>query len=161
MRVVRVADPGVDEPAVQLVDGNGEIVGDVSAFLRLLTVRRFSPNTVRAYAHDLQKLMLFLDERGLTMQDFAPARAVDFLATLRHTPSNQRAQRLDLAATVDGGRFVVRVDLQSDTGGGLVVLRVLHHLRTLWRSSESHSEAGGSGCEARRRTMASTTDELE
>jgi hypothetical protein len=47
MRVVRVADPGVDEPAVQLVDGNGEVVEDVAAFLRLLTVRRFSPNTVR------------------------------------------------------------------------------------------------------------------
>jgi integrase/recombinase XerD len=106
MRVVRVADPGVDEPAVQLVDGNGQVVEDVSAFLRVLTVRRFSPNTVRAYAHDLQKLMLFLDERGLTLQDFTPARAVDFLATLRHKPSNRRAQRLDLAATVDGGRLL-------------------------------------------------------
>lgn len=107
MRVIRVADPGVDEPAVQLVDGNGEVVEDVSAFLRLLTVRRFSPNTVRAYAYDLQKLMLFLDERGLTLQDFTPARAVDFLTTLRHMPSsNRRAQRLDLAATVDGGRLL-------------------------------------------------------
>jgi len=106
MRVVRVADPGVDEPAVQLVDGSGQVVEDVSAFLRVLTVRRFSPNTVRAYAHDLQKLMLFLDERGLTVQDFTPARAVDFLATLRHMPSNRRAQRLDLAATVDGGRLL-------------------------------------------------------
>lgn len=106
MRVVRVADAGVDEPAVQLVDGNGEVVEDVSAFLCLLTVRRFSPNTVRAYAHDLQKLMLFLDQRGLTLQDFTPARAVDFLATLRHMPSNRRAQRLDLAATVDGGRLL-------------------------------------------------------
>jgi integrase/recombinase XerD len=50
--------------------------------------------------------MLFLDERGLTLQDFTPARAVDFLATLRHKPSNRRAQRLDLAATVDGGRLL-------------------------------------------------------
>jgi integrase/recombinase XerD len=106
MRVVRVADPDVDQPTVQLVDGNGAVVEDVSAFLRLLTVRRFSPNTVRAYAHDLQKLMLFLDERGLTVQDFTPARAVDFLATLRHMPSTRRAQRLDLAATVDGGRLL-------------------------------------------------------
>jgi integrase len=31
---------------------------------------------------------------------------VDFLATLRHKPSNRRAQRLDLAATVDGGRLL-------------------------------------------------------
>src|SRR4029079_3193071 len=83
---------------------------DVSAFSRLLTVRRFSPNTVRAYAYDLQKLMLFLDERGLAVQDFTPARAADFLATLRHTPSNRRAQRLDLAATVDGGRLQTELD---------------------------------------------------
>jgi integrase len=50
--------------------------------------------------------MLFLDERGLTVQGFTPAREVDFLATLRHTPSKRRAQRLDLAATVDGGRLL-------------------------------------------------------
>jgi integrase/recombinase XerD len=51
--------------------------------------------------------MLFLDERELTLQDFTPARAVDFLAaTVRHKPSNWRAQRLDLAATVDGGRLL-------------------------------------------------------
>ena len=106
MRAVRVADGGVDKPAVQLVGGNDDVVEDVSGFLRLLTVRRFSPNTARAYAHDLQKLMLFLDERGLTLQHFTPARAVDFLATLRHMPSNRRAQRLDLAATVDGGRLL-------------------------------------------------------
>jgi hypothetical protein len=33
MRVVRVPDAGVGEPAVQLVDGEGEVVEDVSAFL--------------------------------------------------------------------------------------------------------------------------------
>jgi site-specific recombinase XerC len=44
-----------------------------------------------------------LDERGLTVQDFSPACAV---ATLRHMPSNRRAQRLDLAATVEGGRLL-------------------------------------------------------
>jgi integrase/recombinase XerD len=106
MRVVPVANPGVGEPAVQLVDGDGQTVEDVAAFLRALTVRRFSPNTVRAYAYDLQKLTAFLDGRGLTVQDFTPARAVEFLVTLRRTPSRRRAQRLDLAATADGGRLL-------------------------------------------------------
>jgi len=106
MRVVHVADPGVGEPAVLLVDGQGCIVEDVAAFLRALTARRFSPNTVRAYAYDVQKLMLFLDDRGLTLQDFTPARAVDFLVTLRRTSSTGRAQRLDLAATTDRGRLL-------------------------------------------------------
>ncbi len=106
MRVVKVAgwDPG--EPAVLLVDADGNEVSEVCEFLRTLTVRRFSPNTVRAYAYDLQKLMLFLTAQGLTVDDFTPARAVDFLASLRRTPSARRAQRLDLAATAAGGRLL-------------------------------------------------------
>ncbi len=106
MRVVRVMNPDAGEPAVQLVDDEGRSVEETAMFLRTLTVRRFSPNTVRAYAYDLLKLMVFLDERGLSVQQFTPARAVDFLVTLRRTPSRGRAQRLDLAATTEGGRLL-------------------------------------------------------
>ncbi len=106
MRVVKVAGSDPGEPAVLLVDADGNEVSEVCEFLRTLTVRRFSPNTVRAYAYDLQKLMLFLTAQGLTVDDFTPARAVDFLASLRRTPSARRAQRLDLAATAAGGRLL-------------------------------------------------------
>ena len=65
MHVVKVAEPGPGEPRVQLVSDQGEPVAEANGFLRLLAVRGYSPNTVRAYAHDLQKLFTFLDRRGL------------------------------------------------------------------------------------------------
>jgi len=106
MRVVKVTDSDPGEPAVLLIDADGNEVSEVCEFLRTLTVRRFSPNTVRAYAYDLQKLMVFLDGHCLTVEEFSPARAVDFLASLRRTPSARRAQRLELSATGDGGRLL-------------------------------------------------------
>jgi integrase len=106
MRVVKVTDADPGEPAVLLLDADGNEVPEVCEFLRTLTVRRFSPNTVRAYAHDLQKLMLFLTDHDLTVDEFTPARAVEFLASLRRMPSARRAQRLDLSATTAGGRLL-------------------------------------------------------
>jgi len=61
VRKVEGAGPG--EPTVRLVEEHGEPVAEVDGFLRLLTVREYSPNTVRAYAHDLQKLFAFLGGR--------------------------------------------------------------------------------------------------
>jgi integrase len=94
------------QPAVELVDGDGEVVSEVSAFLRLLTVRDYSPNTVRAYAHDLQKLFQFLHHRGWTVEQFTPARAVEFVEWLRTRSSGRKTQQLDLALTVGGGRLL-------------------------------------------------------
>jgi site-specific recombinase XerC len=65
MRVKKVAVVRAGQPAVELVDAIGEPVADVAGFLRLLTVRDYSPNTVRAYAHDLQKLFQFLQDRDM------------------------------------------------------------------------------------------------
>ena len=81
--------------------------------------------------HDLQKLMVFLDERGLTVQDFTPARSGYFLATFRHTPSSRACPAAGVGR--DGRRrpVVVGADLQSDIGSGLVVARVPPHLRTV------------------------------
>ena len=90
MRVVKIVDPGPGEPVAVLVDSDGAEVMEVSEFLRTLTVRRYSPNTVRAYAYDLRRLMLFLNDQGLTVGEFIPAQAVEFLATLRRTPSERR-----------------------------------------------------------------------
>lgn len=75
MRVVKVVHSGPGEPAVVLVDSDGVEVIEVSEFLRTLTVRRYSPNTVRAYAYDPRRLMLFLNDRGLAIGEFTPAQA--------------------------------------------------------------------------------------
>jgi integrase/recombinase XerD len=89
-----------------LVDEAGQPVVEVAMFLRLLVVRDYSPNTVRAYAHDLQKLFQFLQLRGLTVAEFTPPRAVEFIDWLRTCSSRRKAQRLDLALTAEHGRLL-------------------------------------------------------
>lgn len=59
---VAIDDSG--EPGFLLTDGRGDEIPEVGAFLRTLAVRRFSPNTIRAYAYDLQKLLSFLYGRA-------------------------------------------------------------------------------------------------
>jgi len=104
VRKVEGAGPG--EPTVRLVEEHGEPVAEVDGFLRLLTVREYSPNTVRAYAHDLQKLFAFLGEAGISAGEFTPARAMEFLQWLRLVSSSRRAQRLELGVTAGGGRVL-------------------------------------------------------
>jgi integrase/recombinase XerD len=94
------------EPSVRLVDDGGVPVDEVDGFLRLLAVREYSPNTIRAYAHDLQKLFAFLGEAGIAAAEFTPARAVEFLQWLRLVSSSRRAQRLELGVAVGGGRVL-------------------------------------------------------
>jgi integrase len=64
-----------------------------------------SPNTARAYQHDLSHLLSFLDEQGWDWRALTPARAVDLLIHLRSKPSRRRGTGPypSLAAT-DGER---------------------------------------------------------
>ena len=98
MRVVSVPDAAVGQPAVDLVLTDGSVDDDVRTFLMFLSARDFSPNTIRAYAYDLSKLMTFLESRGWSVQDFTPARAVEFLLWLREQTSRRRGQRYEVAA---------------------------------------------------------------
>jgi hypothetical protein len=49
---------------------------------------------VRAYAHDLQKLFLFLDQAGLSVGEFTPARAMEFFEWLRLQSTSRRALKV-------------------------------------------------------------------
>jgi integrase/recombinase XerD len=106
VNVVKVTGTRPGEPAVRLFDDDGEPVAEVDGFLRLLAVREYSPNTIRAYAHDLQKLFAFLGEAGIGAAEFTPARAVEFLQWLRLVSSSRRAQRLELGVASGGGRVL-------------------------------------------------------
>lgn len=77
----------------------------IAAFVTYLNGSGCSPNTARAYQHDLSHLLSFLDEQGWDWRALTPARAVDLLLHLRSKPSRRRGTGPypSLAAT-DGER---------------------------------------------------------
>ena len=103
MRVVSVSGSAPGQPAVAVVDPDGSVQGDVQGFLAFLAARDFSPNTTRAYAYDLVKLLHFLESQGWTVQDFTAARAVEFLKWLRRQSSKRKSQRYEVAAVTESG----------------------------------------------------------
>ncbi len=80
--------------SVQLLDTHGNVVIVVDSFLRHLAARDYSPNTLIAYAHDLQHLWEFLSSVGLAWQDFTPRHSILFLEHLRAAITASRVQRL-------------------------------------------------------------------
>jgi len=62
------------ESATVLCDG--AVVEPVERFLAHLTSIERSPNTVRAYAHDLRDFFAFLDARGLRWDVWVPETPV-------------------------------------------------------------------------------------
>jgi integrase len=79
-------------------------------FVAYLNASGCSPNTARAYGHDLLHLRSFLAEQELDWRALTPARAVDLLIHLCEKPSHRRGtgQHPSLA-TVDGKPAAVRL----------------------------------------------------
>jgi len=103
MRVKRCQQVG--SVAFELVDDQGEIIAVVAGFLRYLTARGCSPNTLSAYAHDLLHFYRFLACYGLTIDIFGPTESLALLEYLRHLPSLRPAQRMGLVlATTTAGQ---------------------------------------------------------
>jgi integrase/recombinase XerD len=79
-------------------------------FLAYLCASGCSPNTARAYSHDLTHLAAFLVEQGLDWRMLTPARAVDLLIHLRNKRSRRRGPGHHLSlATIEGERAVPRL----------------------------------------------------
>jgi integrase len=89
---------------IELLDDSGEPIVIVSAFLRSLVARDCSPNTIVAYAHDLQHFWRFLANRELTWETFRPFHALNLLEYLRTVPNRRPVQQLSLTlvTVVDG-----------------------------------------------------------
>lgn len=69
----------VGSPGGYRLVGEGRVVVAGNHFLEHLTVRRFSPATVRAYAFDLANFAGFLADRSLELGDVAPTDLFDYL----------------------------------------------------------------------------------
>lgn len=94
---VQVVD-GVAGREVQFLDGSGCQVHVVSRYLAYLGARGCSPNTVRAYAHDLLHLWRFLERERLAWSELRPRSAMEILAFLRSESSRAAGQRLSPSA---------------------------------------------------------------
>jgi hypothetical protein len=81
LRVQRVVMPSGTESATLLRDG--VVVGPADRFLAHLTAIERSPNTVRAYAHDLRDYFAFLGSRGLEWDEVSLEDPGRFVAWLR------------------------------------------------------------------------------
>jgi len=90
MSVVCRPDPEGETGCVELVGADGQPVPVVCKFLAHVAARGNSPNTVRAYAHDLDHLWHFFKAERLAWDQLTPERAHDLLAYLRALPSRRR-----------------------------------------------------------------------
>ncbi len=87
LRVQRVQTPS-GRLGWTLTDATGSPVEPVEQFLRNRFDSEASPNTLKAYAHDLKHFFTFLDEQGLDWRKLAPADLGTFTGWLRRPAPN-------------------------------------------------------------------------
>src|SRR3954465_15409139 len=92
---------------VELLDDTGVPVAIVADFLRQLTARGCSPNTVVAYAHDLPPPWRSLSERGLEWNNLRPSDTLGLLGRRRATPC-RRGRRPPLGPMLVGDTAAAR-----------------------------------------------------
>ena len=108
MRVRRIRDAS-NCPFYELLDHSDQPIPVVSQFLRYISSRGCSPNTVSAYAYDLLHFTRFLDVQGWKYEDFTPGKSIRFLEYL-HNIRNQRPTRSrGPVLAVSGGQSVRRL----------------------------------------------------
>ena len=111
MRVVKFSQGGIVRRVAVLDDADGE-VALVTRFLTHLSDSGYSPNTLCACAYDLRRLVVFLDRRAMTWNEFTPAVALEFPGNLRRQPSRRPAQRLGLTVATEQGRLLSGATVQ-------------------------------------------------
>jgi site-specific recombinase XerD len=89
---------------VQLLDDSGAPVEVVTQFLRHLSARGCSPNTISSYAFDLLHLWRFLAWKSLPWSELTPSASLELLEFLRAEASRTKVQRLGLTAVDSAGR---------------------------------------------------------
>ena len=79
MRVRRIQLDTEHDISFELLDDDDQPIPVVSSFMRHLSARGYSPNTLSAYVYDLLHFMSFLQEQHLTYLEFRPPHALLFL----------------------------------------------------------------------------------
>ena len=89
MRVQRVLMPGSEEESWTVLGDDQAPVVPVERFLGYLTSVEKSPNTVKAYAHDLKDWFTYLNGHGLDWQVVTAKDVAGFVAWLRLPPAGR------------------------------------------------------------------------
>jgi Phage integrase, N-terminal SAM-like domain len=131
VRVQRVVMPSGAESATVLL-GDGSVVEPVERFLAHLTAVERSPNTVKAYAHDLRDYFEFLECLGLQW-DRVVLDLGRFVAWLR-LPGEARDGRVAMLPWVDSDLCAATVNRKLSVtwnlaAAGTISLRYDHGLR--------------------------------
>lgn len=100
MRVQRVLMPGSGGESWTVLGDDGVPVEAVERFLAYLASIERSPNTVKAYAHDLKDWFTFLGGRGLDWRLVTVEDVAGFVAWLRLPPEG-RDGRVQVLPTVE------------------------------------------------------------
>ncbi|MEU4290923.1 tyrosine-type recombinase/integrase [Kribbella sp. NPDC026596] len=91
MHVQRVLSPATQLESWTVLGDDGGPVGPVERFLAYLTDIEPSPNTVKAYAHDLKDWFVFLARLGLDWREVRLEDIAEFMAWLRRPPAARAA----------------------------------------------------------------------
>lgn len=136
----------------------------VERYLAYLTDIERSPNTIKAYAHDLKDWFVFLDQRGLDWREVRLEDLGEFVAWLRLPPSG-RDGRVALLPSADHHCSTTTVNRKLSAVSGFCLFHARHgvdigdlvtelqpvrHRRSGWRPFLFHLAGGGP---ERRRTI--------
>ncbi len=136
MFVARVVVSGSRRESWTVVGDDGKVVEPAERFLSFLTDSGRSPNTVKAYAHDLRDWFAFLVGRGLDWATVMVEDVAAFVAWLRLPPSARGSEVAVLplgehcsASTINRKLAAVGSMYQHASRSGLAV----HAALTVWR----------------------------
>lgn len=113
MFVQQVVMPSSRRKSWTVLGGDGVPVEPVERFLAFLTDVERSPNTVKAYAHDLKDWWVFLAGRGLDWREVRLEDIGEFVSWLRLPP------------TARGGRVAVLPSVIAHCGEATVNRKLL------------------------------------
>ena len=121
MRVQRVLMPGTEFESWTVLGEDHMPVEPVERFLSYLASIEKSPNTIKAYAHDLKDWMTYLDRHGVDWR----AGAAGGCGRVRRVAAVAAAgPRRPGGGAADGGTALLGEQREPETVGGDVVLRV-------------------------------------
>ena len=138
-----------DAESWTLVDRDLAVVEPVEAFLSHLHAIERSPNTVKAYAHDLRDWFEFLDQRGLVWSRVRLEDVGRFVAWLR-LPGTARAGNVAALPTVESVCTEATVNRKllvtwNLAAAEIISLRYDHGLRRLVGHGSAGGEVAGAG----------------